>query len=497
MASGLACRICSGDVTLRIRGRGEPLTAAALSPSAHATGRHGDLFECRECGTVQQPVAPAGAALHDLYRDMTDEAYLGEEAGRRATSAPAARPRRAARARAGGCSTSAAAPACCSTRRAGAATRRPASSSRARRRRTPATRSASTCASSRSRTSPTTRRLRRRRARRRHRAPRRPGRRHRPLRRAARARRRALRRHAGPVVGDGARRRPALVGLCPGAHVPAAARDAARAARRAPASSSSTDVPLVRTFSARRWVEGLAERLGPAERAGRRRRPAPAGERARSACRSATSASCSPTASRCSAAGAARPRPAAGRSGARRPARLPRRRARSPTSSRDAGGRGRPRAARRRRQRRRHHGAALAHGLEVLRHPANRGYGAGQKTGYARALIDGADAIVMVHADNQYDPALVGEMVAPILAGRGRHGHRLAPARGPRDRRRHAAVEVAGQPAAHRDREPRVRRLVLRVPHGLPRVLRAACCARSRSCATPTSSSSTSRSSPR
>ena len=44
MASGLACRICSGDVTLRVRGRGEPLTAAALSPSAHATGRHGDLL---------------------------------------------------------------------------------------------------------------------------------------------------------------------------------------------------------------------------------------------------------------------------------------------------------------------------------------------------------------------------------------------------------------------------------------------------------------------
>jgi len=61
---------------------------------------------------------------------------------------------------------------------------------------------------------------------------------------------------------------------------------------------------------------------------------------------------------------------------------------------------------------------ALAHGFEVLRHPANRGYGAGQKSGYARALLDGADAIVMVHADNQYDPGLMGDMVAPILAGR-------------------------------------------------------------------------------
>ena len=34
-----------------------------------------------------------------------------------------------------------------------------------------------------------------------------------------------------------------------------------------------------------------------------------------------------------------------------------------------------------------------------------------------RALRDGADVIVMVHADNQYDPGLVAEMAAPILAG--------------------------------------------------------------------------------
>ncbi|HEV2786323.1 MAG TPA: methyltransferase domain-containing protein, partial [Solirubrobacteraceae bacterium] len=61
---------------------------------------------------------------------------------------------------------------------------------------------------------------------------------------------------------------------------------------------------------------------------------------------------------------------------------------------------------------------ALDAGLEVLRHPANRGYGANQKTSYVRALQDGADVVVMVHADNQYDPALVGEMARPILEGR-------------------------------------------------------------------------------
>jgi 2-polyprenyl-3-methyl-5-hydroxy-6-metoxy-1,4-benzoquinol methylase len=60
---------------------------------------------------------------------------------------------------------------------------------------------------------------------------------------------------------------------------------------------------------------------------------------------------------------------------------------------------------------------ASEYGLDVLRHPANRGYGGSQKTGYVRALRDGAEVIVMVHADNQYDPGLVAEMAAPILAG--------------------------------------------------------------------------------
>ena len=61
---------------------------------------------------------------------------------------------------------------------------------------------------------------------------------------------------------------------------------------------------------------------------------------------------------------------------------------------------------------------ALAEGFEVLRHPANRGYGANQKTCYVRAALDGADVVVMVHADHQYDAALAADMVRPILEGR-------------------------------------------------------------------------------
>ena len=49
---------------------------------------------------------------------------------------------------------------------------------------------------------------------------------------------------------------------------------------------------------------------------------------------------------------------------------------------------------------------ALAHelGLQVLVHHENRGYGANQKTCYSAALRQGADVVVMVHADHQYDP---------------------------------------------------------------------------------------------
>jgi glycosyltransferase involved in cell wall biosynthesis/SAM-dependent methyltransferase len=57
-----------------------------MAPTNHKTGEHGDLFRCRECGTVQQPSLPHGAALHDLYRQMSDREYLSEEHGRRVTA---------------------------------------------------------------------------------------------------------------------------------------------------------------------------------------------------------------------------------------------------------------------------------------------------------------------------------------------------------------------------------------------------------------------------
>jgi len=55
--------------------------------------------------------------------------------------------------------------------------------------------------------------------------------------------------------------------------------------------------------------------------------------------------------------------------------------------------------------------------LIVEVHPVNKGYGGNQKTCYARALREGADIVVMLHPDNQYDPSIVPDLVVPIASG--------------------------------------------------------------------------------
>ena len=56
-------------------------------------------------------------------------------------------------------------------------------------------------------------------------------------------------------------------------------------------------------------------------------------------------------------------------------------------------------------------------GLELFVHNRNYGYGANQKTCYREALKAGADIIVMVHLDYQYDPTLLPEGIRPIQQG--------------------------------------------------------------------------------
>ena len=63
--------------------------------------------------------------------------------------------------------------------------------------------------------------------------------------------------------------------------------------------------------------------------------------------------------------------------------------------------------------------AALARtlGLTVEVHPENRGYGGNQKTCYAKALEAGADVVVMLHPDYQYNPLLVTPIATMIAYG--------------------------------------------------------------------------------
>jgi glycosyltransferase involved in cell wall biosynthesis len=64
--------------------------------------------------------------------------------------------------------------------------------------------------------------------------------------------------------------------------------------------------------------------------------------------------------------------------------------------------------------------AAVARTLDCVQlevHPANRGYGANQKTCYRLALAAGADIIIMIHPDYQYTPQLIPPMAALVGSG--------------------------------------------------------------------------------
>jgi glycosyltransferase involved in cell wall biosynthesis len=56
-------------------------------------------------------------------------------------------------------------------------------------------------------------------------------------------------------------------------------------------------------------------------------------------------------------------------------------------------------------------------GLICVRHESNQGYGGNQKTCYQVALDTGADVIIMLHPDYQYDPKLTTAMAAMITSG--------------------------------------------------------------------------------
>ena len=55
--------------------------------------------------------------------------------------------------------------------------------------------------------------------------------------------------------------------------------------------------------------------------------------------------------------------------------------------------------------------------LTVIWHPHQVGYGGNQKTCYLEALQRGADVVVMLHPDGQYEPGLIPSMIDPIVNG--------------------------------------------------------------------------------
>ncbi len=56
-------------------------------------------------------------------------------------------------------------------------------------------------------------------------------------------------------------------------------------------------------------------------------------------------------------------------------------------------------------------------GLTVIAHAKNTGYGGNQKSCYTRALENGADIVVMIHPDYQYDSRVIGVACEIIRLG--------------------------------------------------------------------------------
>jgi glycosyltransferase involved in cell wall biosynthesis len=60
---------------------------------------------------------------------------------------------------------------------------------------------------------------------------------------------------------------------------------------------------------------------------------------------------------------------------------------------------------------------AMQLGIHTFVHKLNLGYGANQKTCYKEALQAGADIVIMLHPDYQYDPRLITAMAGMIASG--------------------------------------------------------------------------------
>lgn len=413
-----ACHICGGPLELRHAGEAAALTPELLVPTNHEPGQHGDLYACAHCGTVHQPGLPTGAALADLYRDMSDDLYLSEEKGRRATARRLVdlirRHVPAGELLDVGCGHGLLLD---EARRSGYSVTGLELSESARAYATDVLgldvhdqtieRFANECSDGSFQVivlADVIEHLED------------------PLRALD-----ACRRLLAPggalcvITPDPSSAAARLAGprwwgyiL---AHTYLFPRKTLRELLESRGLVISEDVPLVRSFEFRYWLNGLAERgrgVGKLARAvawtglgGRTLSMSLGDERVMLAHKLQVARAPKPlmadrggdfrvhvvlpayrAAETIPTVAGSMPVEAADRALLVDDA--------SPDDTSEV---------------------ALRHGIDVLRHPANRGYGANQKSCYVRAILDGADAVVMVHADNQYDPALVAQMVKPIEAG--------------------------------------------------------------------------------
>lgn len=93
----VACNLCGGRRTRQLYpGRGERISNAAIASEVYACtstayGRCGPIVRCLDCGLVYINPRPRDEVVDEAYRQVVDEAYQAETAGRLATFAASVR----------------------------------------------------------------------------------------------------------------------------------------------------------------------------------------------------------------------------------------------------------------------------------------------------------------------------------------------------------------------------------------------------------------------
>jgi glycosyltransferase involved in cell wall biosynthesis len=84
--------------------------------------------------------------------------------------------------------------------------------------------------------------------------------------------------------------------------------------------------------------------------------------------------------------------------------------------------------------------------VQVIRHPRNRGYGAGLRSAFRHALEGGYDGLITLDCDGQHEPARIPEVAAPLaeadIVSGSRYLQVFDPAQRPPEDRRRINAEV-------------------------------------------------------